>query len=265
MTMPLPLSIFIITKNEGKRLQKTLHAIRGLADEIIIIDSGSTDNTCEIAKQYGARIIINTPFPGYGQQKRFAEDHCRNDWLLNIDADERMTSELYNEIIRLFSKPRHLKNFYSIKIVDILPHETKPSIFAYSKYPIRLYKRTAGRFSASSIHDSVISHEKIGKIKAPLLHHSILTLSQVINKFSSYTHLQSQDYVLQKRKIHQLRLLFEFPFAFFKAYILRKYIFRGINGYLFSIIYASYRLIRLIKIKDAQHKTMNKIEDINEK
>lgn len=125
MRTPLALSIFIITKNEAERLTRTLKAIQGLANDVVVVDSGSTDDTVKIATLYGARVFINAPFPGYGQQKRFAEDQCQNDWILNVDADEVVSPELYQNIVTLFTNPERLKNFYSIRVVDMLPHEQK--------------------------------------------------------------------------------------------------------------------------------------------
>jgi glycosyltransferase involved in cell wall biosynthesis len=84
--MSVPLSIFIITKNEVDRLGPTLESVKGLSSDIVVVDSGSTDGTQELAERLGARVIFN-PWPGYGLQKQFGEDQCRHDWLLNIDAD----------------------------------------------------------------------------------------------------------------------------------------------------------------------------------
>ena len=95
--MTAQLSAFLIVKNEAERLPRTLEALRGLADEIVVVDSGSTDATVEIATSFRARVFIRE-WPGYGPQKRFAEDQCCHNWLLNVDADEVVTPELATEI-----------------------------------------------------------------------------------------------------------------------------------------------------------------------
>ena len=99
----LPISVFIITKNEEERLVAALESVQDLADEIIIVDSGSTDNTLELAKQYTKKITYKK-WEGFGQQKSYAESLCKNDWILNIDADEIVTNELALEIRALFTE-----------------------------------------------------------------------------------------------------------------------------------------------------------------
>src|SRR3954463_10532396 len=98
----LPISIFIIAQNEADRIGDTIRAVRGLSDDVVVIDSGSTDGTQAAAEALGARVIYN-PWPGYGPQKRFAEDQCRHKWMLNLDADEVTPPGLFQEIIALFA------------------------------------------------------------------------------------------------------------------------------------------------------------------
>lgn len=102
----LPLSVFIIAQDEADRIVPTIESVIEWVDEVIVIDSGSKDGTVDKAAAAGARVIYN-PWPGYGAQKRFGEDHCRNSWVLNIDADERVTPELAKEIQALFSEVPH--------------------------------------------------------------------------------------------------------------------------------------------------------------
>src|ERR671928_1972393 len=102
MTGTLPLSVFIIARNEADRLGATIRAVRELTDDLVVVDSGSTDGTQAVAEALGARVIHN-PWPGYGPQKRFAEEQCRHDWLLNLDADEVVPPELAENIRALFA------------------------------------------------------------------------------------------------------------------------------------------------------------------
>ena len=98
----LPLSVFIIAKNEADRIGETIRAVRDLTDDLVVVDSGSTDGTQDVAEELGARVIFNA-WPGYGPQKRFAEEQCRHDWLLNLDADEVVPPDLAAEIAALFA------------------------------------------------------------------------------------------------------------------------------------------------------------------
>jgi glycosyltransferase involved in cell wall biosynthesis len=96
--MPLPVSVFIITRDEEERLHFAINSVKGWVDEVLVIDSGSTDKTCEIAEKLGAKVTYNE-WKGYGQQKIFGENLCRNKWVLNIDADEEITDEVKNNIL----------------------------------------------------------------------------------------------------------------------------------------------------------------------
>lgn len=120
-----PLSIFIIAQNEADRIGRTIEAARALSDDIVVVDSGSSDGTQALAVSLGARVIFNA-WPGYGQQKRFAEDQCRHDWLLNLDADEVVPPDLAAEIVALFAKGSPASDAYKVRIAEIFPGEGAP-------------------------------------------------------------------------------------------------------------------------------------------
>jgi glycosyltransferase involved in cell wall biosynthesis len=249
MTSALPVSVFLITKNESERLGRTLEAISGLANEVIVVDSGSTDGTVALAQQFGARVIENAPFPGYGLQKRFAEEACRNDWVLNIDADEVVSPALRNEISYLFSQGQDLADAYSIRIIDMLPGESAPPPLAYAVSPVRLYRRSKGRYRNSAVHDRVVleAGARVGRLRAPILHYSITSLGDQMEKLQRYTTLQANEMLASNRVPSRWRVITEFPLCFFKSYIGRRYALRGLYGYLVAINYAYYRTLRLAK------------------
>lgn len=249
MTPVLPISIFVITKNEGGRIGRTLEAVAGLADEVVIVDSGSSDDTVAIAEAAGARVIVNSPFPGYGPQKRFAEETCRNNWVLNIDADEVVSPALREEIVRLFSAGTPLADAYEIRIIDMLPGETAPPLFAYSVSPVRLYRLSRGRYRNSTVHDRVElqAGARTGRLGAPILHYSITSISDQMEKLQRYSTMQAKDLLASGRAPSRLRIVTEFPLSFLKAYVGRRYALRGVYGYLVSLNYAYYRSLRLAK------------------
>ena len=118
----LPLSVFIIAHNEVDRIGATIRAVRGLTDDLVVVDSGSTDGTQALAAALGARVIHN-PWPGYGPQKRFAEEQCRHVWLLNLDADEVVPPELVREIRGLWAAGEPRRPAWRIGIAEIFPGE----------------------------------------------------------------------------------------------------------------------------------------------
>jgi glycosyltransferase involved in cell wall biosynthesis len=257
MTSLLPISVFIIARNESERLGRTLQAIAGLVDDLVVIDSGSTDDTVAVAERAGARVIVNTPFPGYGPQKRFAEDACRNDWVLNIDADEVVSAHLREEIVQLFGTSRDLADAYFIRIIDMLPGETAPPPLAYSVSPVRLYRLSRGRYRNSTVHDRVVleAGARTKHLSGPILHYSITSLGEQMEKLQRYSTLQAADLLAAGRVPSRLRIVVEFPLSFLKAYIGRRYALRGVYGYLVALNYAYYRSLRLAKAYEAARRT----------
>lgn len=256
MATGLPFSIFLIVKNEGGRIGRTLEAVAGLADEVVVVDSGSTDETVAIAEAAGARVVVNAPFPGYGPQKRFAEEACRNDWVLNIDADEVVSPALRDEIARLFAPGSVLVDAYAIRIIDMLPGEIAPPPLAYSVSPVRLYRLSQGRYRNSTVHDRVELQDgaRTGRLRAPILHYSITSLGDQMEKLQRYSTLQAKDLLAAGRAPSRLRIIAEFPLSFLKAYIGRRYALRGVYGYLVALNYAYYRSLRLAKAYEMAHK-----------
>lgn len=250
--MRLPVSVFIIAKNEADRIAITIQSVIGWADEVVVIDSGSSDDTVALSQSLGARVVFNA-WPGYGMQKRFGEEQCKNHWLFNIDADEEVTLELAQEIQALFAGGEPKFAGYWVDVKDLLPGEKNLSRFAHNNPCLRLYNRECGRFSDSPVHDSVIMQKgEAGQLKAPVLHRSFRSFAHAVEKMNAYTNVQAEH--LKKRGLSypQARLVWEFPFSFIKHFFLRGYCTRGWRGFVFSIIYASGRVIRIAKYLERQ-------------
>ncbi len=257
-----PLSIFIIAKNEADRLARTLKAIRDLSDDIIVVDSGSTDGTQILAEQLGA-IVLHNDWAGYGSQKRFCEEQCRYDWMLNIDADEVVSPDLAAEILKLFTNGEPTLDAYKIRIAEIFPGEGKPHPFAYALAPVRLYKRSIGRYSPSIVHDRVDlnASAQVGKLKGTIHHFSIRSIGDQLDKLNSYTDQQVIDLVKNNKSIPTWRLFLEFPAAFFKAYILRRHALRGVYGFMTAMNFAFYRWLRVAKDVERRRVEAQKSDD----
>lgn len=265
MHIKIPLSVSIIAKNEEDRILSAIKAVKDLADEVVVIDSGSEDKTCQIALKAGAKVIFNK-WPGYGQQKIFAEKQCKNEWILNIDADEEVSKELRKEIIEIFANKKHNKfHAFRIKIVNKFRFEEKPKKYAYYYNQIRLYNKKHAGFKNSSIHDSVVlkkkGDDKLGQLKNIIYHQSFRSFTHWIDKINSYSSMQAVDYVRKKNKRPSLLKLFLSPIAaFFKAYIIRRYFIYGVDGIVYSKLYAISRFIKQIKIREEYKRVKLKIE-----
>lgn len=244
-----PVSVFIIAKNEEDRIHYSINSVKNWADEIIVIDSGSDDKTVEISKKLGATVLFNE-WKGYGQQKIFGESICKNDWILNIDADEEISPELKNEI-EIALKDNDKKAFH-IPIKTMSLNSQKPPRFAPSNEPIRLYNKKFAGFKDSIVHDSVVvnNNTKVGELKNIVYHRSFRSYKHAIEKINYYSTLQAEDMFAKGKKPSLLKIITEPFWAFFKAYFLRKYIFFGVDGFIEGIIYAFSRTIRLAKTRE---------------
>lgn len=247
------LSVFFITLNEEDRLGPALASVRDLVEDIVVVDSGSTDGTVALAEAAGARVIHND-FPGYGKQKRLAESLCRNDWVLNLDADERVTPALAAEIRALFSAGTPPLGAYHTPILQLYPHQDQPTAGAFEYDPVRLYDRARSQYSESPVHDRVVLGEGVaaGRLKGGILHQSIRNLSHLIAKSNAYTDKQLAEMLAKGRKVSGFRIAIEFPFSFLKAYVGRRYFLMGTYGIGVAATYAYFRLMRLAKLHEAE-------------
>lgn len=246
---PLPLSVFLIAKDEADRIGATIRAVRDLTDDLVVVDSGSADGTVEVAERLGARVI-RRDWEGYGPQKRFAEELCRHDWMLNLDADEVAPASLAAEVRALFARPGGPgKDGYRIGIAEIFPGEGEPHRLAYTLRPVRLYRRSRGRYNPSPVHDRVDMAEgaRIGSLRGVLHHFSVRSLGDQISKLHRYSDQQADDLAARGVVIPAWRVIVEFQAAFWKAYIGRRHFVRGTYGFLTAMNYAIARHMRMAK------------------
>lgn len=251
--MKLPVSVFIITKDEADRLPRAINSVIEWVDEVIVIDSGSSDNTMDVATGLGARAVYNE-WKGYGPQKVFGESLCKNKWLLNIDADEEISPALRDEIIQEFSGGEPKYKAYSVIIKDVNRFTSKVSKFTSAHIQTRLYDKNHSGFKDSTVHDSVVFKDgaggKIYGFKNYVLHRSFRSYAHAIAKINYYSSMQAEDMFKRGKRPSSLRIVFE-PFtAFLKGYFIKKHCFLGFDGFIEGIIYSFARTIRLIKARE---------------
>nr|WP_306264039.1 glycosyltransferase family 2 protein [Pararhizobium sp. IMCC3301] len=231
MTDRVALSAFIITCNEADRLPATLEAIRQLTDDIVVVDSGSTDDTVALANRLGARVLHND-WPGFGPQKRFAEQQCRHDWLLNLDADEVLSQAAIAEIRALFADGPPPRPGYYLKVVTIYPGQTKPRPLADFYRINRLYDRRKMRYSDSFTDDRVIdAGAQLGQIDGPVWHYSFRQLADIAPKMESYARQQVPEKAYRRSASGlRARLLIEYPLNLMRYLFGRRHITGGVLG-----------------------------------
>ncbi len=246
----LPISCFIIAFNEADRIARTIASVIDWVDEVLVVDSGSNDGTVEVAEAAGARVIFNA-WPGFGQQKRFGEELCLNDWLLNLDADEVVTTLLRIAIGNLFQDGTPTKKVYGTPVNIVYPGWTKPRVFPRDHYCLRLYDRRYARFKNSTLHDSVDPEtERVGELPGGLDHYSVRSLDDLIRKCderASYNAFHSKPKTAMELNI---RLVTDLPWNFLKYYFVRTHVTGGMMGFQFAAITAFFRWARIVRMRE---------------
>jgi glycosyltransferase involved in cell wall biosynthesis len=242
----LPITCTIVAKDEADRIAQAMASVAGLVDEVLVIDSGSTDGTVELCESLGARVLFNA-WEGFGPQKRFAEDHARHDWVLNLDSDERLSDLAAREIRRFFADGPAATTAFRIRTRLVYPGRKKPCLFADFHNYIRLYNKTATRFRNSLAHDEVLATAHVVQLRGEILHVSFRSVSHVVQKLLNYAELQRKETKGVARSIG-LRVFYELPFQFLKYYFLRRHIFGGRAGFVYALALAVSRWLRLLVI-----------------
>lgn len=246
----LPISVFIIAKNEADRIPVVINAVRDWADEVIVVDSGSEDATVAVSQALGARVEFHA-WRGYGPQKVYAEGLCRNQWLLNLDADEEVSPELAREIRALFAAGAPPCTGYTLPILPLYPFQDRGHPWTAFHHPVRLYRKDLAGFKDELVHDSVVVHEgQVGHLKGMVLHRSFRSLAHHVDKVNAYSSAQAEVLAARGRDPSLLALLLIPALAFFKQYILRREFVNGIDGIVVSHMYAFQRFIRLAKTRE---------------
>lgn len=241
------ISVFLITRNEAERLPQTLAALRW-ADEIVVVDSGSTDRTVEIAREAGA-ATYHRHWDGYGPQKAYAEGLCRYDWLLNVDADEVVTPALAEEIIRAAQGE---PGAFRVRILNVYPGDNAPRPFANDYNVVRFYHRSVGRYRDHPLFDRVDTDVPARSLTAPIHHFPLISLHHFVEKENAYSSFAAKAAKTRRRWPLLLRLPAEMPFAFLKFYILRRHITGGWKGFMFALTAAFARTLRIAKMLEGQ-------------
>lgn len=247
---PLPLSVFIIARNEADRISHTIRSVKDWVDEIIVVDSGSEDDTVAVSESLGARVVFNE-WRGYGPQKVFAEALCRNDWVLNLDADEEVSAELGAEICALFARGQPAMVAYTVPILPLYPFQRAGHRWTAFHHPVRFYRRAFAGFKDSPVHDSVVVREgRIGHLKGMVIHRSFRSLTHHVEKANEVSSLRALDLFEKGRNPSGFSLLMVPFLAFLKSYFLRREFVNGIDGIVVSHMYAFQRFIRLAKARE---------------
>ncbi len=251
--MKQPLTVIIPCKNERLNIGPCIESVLGIADEILVADSGSTDATMKIAQRYRSVRVIEREYITSGDFKNWAIPQAKNEWVLIVDADERVTPKLAEEIdLELSRGPGH--DGYRIYRQNHFMGHAQYFGDARTDYVLRLFRRDRGRYIGPSDHGEVhISSGRIGKLNNHFLHYSVWDYDQLLFKYQRYTALQAQQWQEAGRDTSYFKLLVRPAFRFFREYILQGGIFDGKVGLQQAWLAAFYSFMKQARLWELNH------------
>ena len=229
------LSVVIITKNSEKHIMDAVKSA-GFADEVLVLDSGSVDETCKIAGELGARVEYQQ-WLGFGRQKQKAVDLAKNDWVFVLDSDERILPALKDEILNELQNPK-FDAYYVARINNFWGRDIK-HLGLYPDYTIRLFNRKKARFNDRDVHESVICECEKGYLKNPLKHLAYESIEEFIAKQNRYSSIGA--------KPNKIKAIFSPLWTFFKLYFIKLGFLEGWDGFVIARLYSQYTFWKYVK------------------
>jgi (heptosyl)LPS beta-1,4-glucosyltransferase len=246
------LTVTVITYNEADHIAAALDSV-SWADEIIVVDSGSTDRTAEIARAKATKVIVRD-WPGYSSQKNFAADQASSDWVLSMDADERVTPPLAEEIRRVLTSEPAARG-YRIKRVSRYLGEWIRTTDWFPDYQLRLYDRRAGRWNGLRIHESFrLAQGEAGKLQGEMEHYAYRDISHHLQKINTYTTLIVDQWVDEGRRTSLPQIALHPVLAFLRNYVLRGGFRQGSTGLVISVLNSYYVFLKFAKLWERQRR-----------
>jgi glycosyltransferase involved in cell wall biosynthesis len=246
-----PISAALIVFNEERNVEEALKSI-SWADEIVVVDSGSTDGTLAICRKYTDRIF-HRDWTGYADQKNFAVKNVRNDWVFSLDADERPSPELCSEIQALARQGFSKAGFRIPRVAFFLGRWIRHGDW-HPDCQLRLFNRKHGRWEGGRVHESVKLDEKPGLLKGEIYHYTYRSLSDYLRRLEIYSTLAALDYQQQGKTISPLGLLGNPIAAFIRSYLIKRGFLDGTPGLAVAITAAISVFFKYAKLYELQHK-----------
>ncbi|QWD70959.1 glycosyltransferase family 2 protein [Polynucleobacter sp. UB-Siik-W21] len=241
------LSVILITRNEEANLDDCLASLEGIAQQIVVVDTNSADRTLEIAQKYGATIARPSDWPGFGPQKNRALDLATGDWVLSLDADERLTPALRSEIVTAVHHSAQINCFAIPRLSWYCGRFIRHSGWS-PDYVDRLFKRGTARFSDDLVHERLIPNGAVAKLENPMLHYSFMNYSQVLQKLDRYSTASAEQAFAQGKTSSPLKAVIHGIWAFIRTYIIRAGFLDGGQGFALAISNGQGTYYRYIKL-----------------
>jgi glycosyltransferase involved in cell wall biosynthesis len=247
-----PVSVTIITRNEARHLASALESV-AWADERIVVDSGSTDDTIEIARRQATRVEVRT-WDSYASQKNYAASLAQHDWILSLDADERVSPALADEIRQVLNSNDAARGYRIPRATYYLGawiHSTD----WWPDWQLRLYDRRVGQWARVHVHESVRLSGPMAYLRGELLHYPYGSVSDHLETIDRYTTMAAAELKSQGRRATFGRIAVHPPLAFLRNYLLRGGIRQGTPGLVVSLLNSYYVLLKFVKLWELQNKS----------
>ena len=242
------LSAAIITLNEEDRLPDCLKSL-GFVDEVLVVDSGSSDRTVEVAKEHGARIL-SEKWRGFSFQKQFAVDQCQNDWVLILDADERIPEETAAVIMEQLSGQDGETAAYSFKRKNYLHGRWIRHCGWWPDRIVRLVDRHRGAFDGRAVHEKWVPAGRVGALDVPIEHISFRNYSELVAKMESYSTLSSMELFERGTTVGAFTPVTHGLWMFLKTYLIERGFLDGFDGFMISIMNAGGSFLKYAKLRE---------------
>ncbi|WP_448587295.1 glycosyltransferase family 2 protein [Thermocrinis sp.] len=244
--------MLILTKNEEKDLPRAIRSVKDIADEVVVLDSGSTDATIDLARSLGAKVFYH-PWNGYPHQLNKGIELCSEEWILVLDADEEVSEELRDSIKKAISFP--LSDVYSLSrrtyyLGGFLKHTW------YPEWRVRLFRKGAVRFEGE-LHERAIFRGEAVKLKGDLYHYSYESFSDQYEKTIRYAKIMAEEYHRKGKRFRLYNLLFNPFWSFFKVFVLQRGFLDGLRGFavaMSSFIYTFLKYLFLLELEMKKEK-----------
>jgi glycosyltransferase involved in cell wall biosynthesis len=247
----MSISVIIITKNEAASIARCLDSV-SWADEMIVLDSGSTDDTVNICRRYTPNVH-QTDWPGFGPQKNRALERATGDWVLSLDADEWVTRELRDEIEHVVAQPQDVVAFRLPRLSSFCGRFMRHSGW-WPDHVVRLFRRGAARFSDDAVHERVIVDGKTGTLQEPLMHETFVDLDELLAKMNNYSTLSAKDMQREGKRCGLPMAVARAAWAFVRTYFLRGGFLDGREGFMLAVATAEGTYYRYAKLLLMQKK-----------
>jgi glycosyltransferase involved in cell wall biosynthesis len=242
-------SALVITKDEAENLRECLASLQWV-DEIVVVDAESTDGTVAQAKAFTDKIFVRR-WEGFSSAKNFALAQCTGEWVLWIDADERVTPKLREEIIATLAASPIANGYEMPRLANFLGKWIQHGGW-YPGHVLRLFRREAGHFNEKQVHEGVQVAGEIGRLANHLLHYTDRNLQHYFDKFNRYTSLAAEELQRQDKRFHLWDLLFRPCWFFLRMYVFKAGFLDGVQGFILASLSAAYVFTKYAKLWEKQ-------------